>query len=455
MIPPFPTHHAPALEPAVPSLCRDCLGTFDDPAASRCPACGGPRVVHHPELFALSIAHLDCDAFYAAVEKRENPALMDKPLIIGGTGRRGVVSTACYLARLKGVRSAMPMFQARRLCPEAVILPPRPGLYADVSRKMREMMEALTPLVEPLALDEAFLDLTGTERLHHAPPAVALARLARDLEERLGITASIGLAPNKFLAKLASDMDKPRGFTVIGREEAPDVLADMPVSRLWGVGAMLHARLLAAGIRTVADLRRWSEAELERRFGATGGRLWNLAHGHDPRPVSPSRPVKSISREVTLPEDIADPELIRAHLDRLAHEVADRARAKGFGGRIVTLKLKRRDHRSLTRRLSLSSPTALAERIFRAASGLVPPLLAEGPFRLIGVGISDLTPIDEADPTDDLVDAELARMKALEKDAEVLKRKYGATVLLKGRQLRLQKQSDKRSIGGDTEGRED
>ncbi len=425
----------------MPSLCRDCLHTFDDPAARRCPSCGGPRLVHHPELLSLSIAHLDCDAFYAAIEKRERPELRDRPVIIGGSGRRGVVATACYIARLKGVRSAMPMFEARRRCPDAVILPPRPELYSAVSRQMRRMMEALTPLVEPLALDEAFLDLAGTERLHRAPPAVTLARLARDLEARLGVTASIGLGPNKFLAKLASDMDKPRGFTVIGRAEAADLIADMPVGRLWGVGAALEARLVAAGIRTVADLRRWPPEELERRHGVIGRRLWQLAHGEDPRPVSPDAPVKSISREITLAEDTADPALIEAHLERLALEVADRARAKGHAGRTVILKLKRRDHRSFTRRRSLTSPTALAERIFRTARNLLPQLLREGPFRLVGVGICELAPLEGADRGGDLLEKDLARLRAFEEGAEALRRKYGDAILRHGRLLRLEEKA--------------
>ncbi|MCO4809922.1 MAG: DNA polymerase IV, partial [Planktomarina temperata] len=198
----------------MPAFCRDCLTTFET-APRRCTACGRPRIAAHPELFSLSIAHMDCDAFYASVEKRDNPELASKPVIIGG-GRRGVVSTACYVARVRGVKSAMPMFQALKLCPEAVVVRPRMEEYVKASAAIRKMMQELTPAIEPLSLDEAFLDMTGTTALHGAPPAVMLARLVKRMREELGLTGSIGLSHNKFLAKVASDLDKPRGFSVIG-----------------------------------------------------------------------------------------------------------------------------------------------------------------------------------------------------------------------------------------------
>ncbi|MEL6211787.1 MAG: DNA polymerase IV, partial [Pseudomonadota bacterium] len=248
----------------MPALCRDCFTTFD--AGRRCPACGGPRVIAHPELFDLNIAHMDCDAFYAAVEKRDNPALRDKPVIIGG-GRRGVVSTACYIARIKGVRSAMPMFKALALCPEAVVVRGRMDAYVEVSRQVRALMEELTPAIEPLSLDEAFLDLTGTARLHGHPPAFMLAQLIKRMRDELGLTGSIGLSHNKFLAKVASDLDKPSGFSVIGAAETLDFLAEKPVKLIWGVGAVTQAALDKAGIRTFQDLRRWDKEDLRLRFG--------------------------------------------------------------------------------------------------------------------------------------------------------------------------------------------
>jgi len=297
------------------ALCRDCLETFE--AGTRCPACGSPRVVRHPELFELGIAHMDCDAFYASVEKRDDPSLEGKPVIIGG-GRRGVVSTACYVARIRGVRSAMPMFKALQLCPDAVVLKPRMQAYAEASRAIRAMMEELTPAIEPLSLDEAFLDLRGTERVHRAPPAAMLARLVRRMRDELGLTGSVGLSHNKFLAKVASDLDKPRGFSVIGRAETADFLRDRPVRLIWGVGAAGQAALEAAGIRTFADLLRWERRDLHARFGSLGERLWHLARGEDTRPVSRDRAEKSISNESTFAEDIADPELLDGHLWRMA-----------------------------------------------------------------------------------------------------------------------------------------
>ncbi|MEC9313053.1 MAG: DNA polymerase IV, partial [Pseudomonadota bacterium] len=256
------------------ALCRDCLRQIAPPQRRplRCPACGSPRVKVHDELFSLTIAHMDCDAFYASVEKRDDPALADKPVIIGG-GRRGVVSTACYVARIRGVKSAMPMFQALKLCPDAVVIKPRMQVYAEVSRAVREMMNELTPDVEPLSLDEAFMDLSGTEKLHGAPPAMMLARLVKRMKDELGITGSIGLSHNKYLAKVASDLDKPRGFSVIGKAETADFLHDKPVRMIWGIGPAAQASLDKAGIRTFADLLRWERQDLHARFGSMGDRL--------------------------------------------------------------------------------------------------------------------------------------------------------------------------------------
>jgi DNA polymerase IV len=416
----------------MPALCRDCLTTFE--TGRRCPACGRPRVVAHPELFDLTIAHLDCDAFYASVEKRDDPALRDQPVIIGG-GRRGVVSTACYIARIKGVRSAMPMFQALKLCPEAVVVKGRMDRYVEVSRQVRAMMDDLTPIVEPLSLDEAFLDLRGTQRLHHAPPAVMLARLARRMEEELGITGSIGLSHNKFLAKVASDLDKPRGFSVIGRADTAAFLRDRPVRLIWGVGEVGQAALEAAGIRTFADLLRWERRDLHARFGQTGERLWHLARGEDHRRVSANEPVKGISNETTFHEDTADEGILDGHIWRLSEKVADRAKAKAIAGRVVTLKLKRADHSLVTRRISLRDPTQIADRIYRAARALFDQVNG-GPYRLLGVGLSELHPEAEADPSGDLLDPEAARRAGAERAVDRVRAKFGPGAILKGRALR-------------------
>ncbi|WP_114286302.1 DNA polymerase IV [Candidatus Halocynthiibacter alkanivorans] len=417
----------------MPSLCRDCLTPFE--SGRRCPSCGRPRVKSHPELFELSIAHMDCDAFYASVEKRDNPAIRDKPVIIGG-GRRGVVSTACYIARIKGVHSAMPMFQALKLCPEAVIVKPRMEVYVEASRAIRALMEELTPKIEPLSLDEAFMDLTGTTRLHGAPPAVMLARLVKRMKDEIGITGSIGLSHNKFLAKVASDLDKPRGFSVIGKAETDDFLRDRPVSLIWGVGAVSRANLERAGIRTFADLLRWDRRDLHERFGSMGERLWHLARGEDRRPVSAHAPVKSISNETTFSEDTSSTEILDGHIWRLAEQVSDRAKARDRAGRIITLKLKRHDHTSLSRRLTLPDATQMADRIYRTARDLFDQVGNQGPYRLIGVGLSDIIASSQADLTQDLLDPKASQRAKAERATDEIRARFGKDAIVKGRSLR-------------------
>jgi DNA polymerase-4 len=418
----------------MPAFCRDCL-TETTAETRRCPACGRPRVLSHPELFDLSIAHMDCDAFYASVEKRDNPALADKPIIIGG-GRRGVVSTACYVARIRGVRSAMPMFQALKLCPDAVVIKPRMEVYAEVSRQIRAMMLDLTPAIEPLSLDEAFLDLRGTARLHGAPPAVMMARLVRRMRDELGVTGSVGLSHNKFLAKIASDLDKPRGFSVIGAAQTEAFLNDKPVRLIWGVGQAAQAALEGAGIRTFADLKRWDATDLTARFGAMGTRLWHLARGQDARRVDARAPVKSISKETTFFEDTGDPDLLDGHLWRLSEQVADRAKARQMAGRVVTLKLKRSNHSTLSRRLALRDATQMADVVYRTARGLMDSAVREAPFRLIGVGLSDLLDEAGADLSGDLMDPQAIRRNNAERARDEIRRKFGDGAILKGRALR-------------------
>jgi DNA polymerase-4 len=417
----------------MPALCRDCLTTFE--TGTRCPACLSPRVTSHPELFDLTIAHMDCDAFYASVEKRDNPELRDEPIIIGG-GKRGVVSTACYVARIKGVKSAMPMFQALKLCPEAIVIRPRMEAYAEASRAVRALMDELTPVVEPLSLDEAFMDLTGTARLHGAPPAVMLARLVKRMQSELGLTGSIGLSHNKFLAKVASDLDKPRGFSVIGKAETVEFLRPKPVRLIWGIGPAAQESLEAAGIRTFDDLSRWEVDALRQRFGGMGERLWHLARGEDARRVSAHTPIKSISNETTFYEDTADPDILDGHIWRLAEQVSARAKAREFAGNVVTLKLKRANHRLLSRQLALHQPTQLADTIYRTARSLFDQVGAEGPYRLLGVGISDLVPSADADREGDLLDPGAGRRADAERAADKIRAKFGKDAIVKGRALR-------------------
>jgi DNA polymerase-4 len=415
----------------MPALCRDCLTSFEHPPA-RCPACGRPRIVAHPELFSLSIAHIDCDSFYASVEKRDHPELAGKPLIVGG-GTRGVVTTCCYIARISGVRSAMPMFQARQLCPEAAILPPRIGYYAEVSQAIRAKLTVLTPLIEPLSLDEAFLDLSGTARLHHAPPAVLLARLSREIEAEIGVTASVGLSHNKFLAKIASDLDKPRGFSVIGRGDTEAFLRDKPVSVLWGVGEATRLALARAGLRTLADIRRAGKPAIEARFGAAGARLFALAHGEDSRRVTADAPMKSVSHETTFETDISARDRLEDILWAMCEKTAARMKAKGLQGRTVTLKLRRADFSALSRQTRLEEPSQLADTLFRAAQALLAALPEAGPFRLIGAGYSDLSPAAGQDPVGDLLDPQAPARAGAERAADAIRARFGPDAIRLGR----------------------
>ncbi|KPA20059.1 DNA polymerase IV [Shimia sp. SK013] len=393
------------------------------------------RVASHPELFTLTIAHMDCDAFYASVEKRDNPELIDKPVIIGG-GKRGVVSTACYVARIRGVRSAMPMFQALKLCPDAVVIKPRMSVYVEVSREIRKLMDEMTPVIEPLSLDEAFMDLSGTERLHGAPPAVMLARLTKRMKDELGITGSIGLSHNKFLAKVASDLDKPRGFSVIGEAGTADFLRDKPVRLIWGIGPVAQESLERAGIRTFTDLLRWEQDDLIARFGNMGYRLWHLARGQDKRRVSTNAPMKSISNETTFFEDTANPDVLDGHIWRLAEKVSDRAKAKDLAGRVVTLKLKRANHSAISRRLSLRDATQMADTVYRTARGLFEQVGDQGPYRLIGVGLADLVPAERADLSGDLLDPQAGQRAKAERATDEIRKRFGSDAILKGRSMR-------------------
>ncbi len=414
------------------AICRDCLADAA-PGASRCPRCGSPRMLRHPELASLSIAHIDCDAFYAAVEKRDRPELRDRPVIVGG-GRRGVVATACYVARTYGVRSAMPMFKALAACPDAVVIKPDMDKYVRVGRAVRAMMQELTPLVEPISIDEAFLDLTGTERLHRATPALSLARMARRIEAEHGVTVSVGLSYCKFLAKIASDLDKPRGFAVIGREEAQAFLADKPLSILPGVGPAAIRRLEAAGLRHVGDLARADSRAALEALGGDAGRLSRLARGIDARRVTPERETKSVSSETTFDTDIARFDELEPILWRLSEKVSLRMKRAGLSGRTVTLKLKTADFRIRTR--AASGPhTQLANRIFEAGRTLLRAECDGTPFRLIGIGLSDLAEAAAAAPTD-LLDTSTERLTRTEAAIDALRERFGAAAVVRGIALR-------------------
>jgi DNA polymerase-4 len=416
----------------MPALCRDCLHRAAE-SWPRCPACGSRRVVAHAELFRLTVAHIDCDAFYASVEKRDRPELLTRPVIVGG-GRRGVVAACCYLARTRGVRSAMPMFQALAACPDAVVIRPDMAKYAREARRIRAMMEALTPLVEPLSIDEAVLDLAGTEALHRAPAAAVLARFAQDVEREVGVTVSIGLAPNRLLAKLAAERDKPRGFAVIGADEAAAWLAPQPVSVLPGVGPAMARRLAAAGFTTLGQLAALSAQEAAARLGAEGPILAARARGEDPRPVRPEREPKSLSAETTFERDIADRAALEAELWQLCERLARRLREKGRAAAGIGLKLRTAAFATRLRSARLGQPTGLPEVIFAAARPILAKEADGTAFRLIGIAADPLAPAAEAD-RGDLADPEAPRRAARWAAIEALRAKFGEDAVRTGRAL--------------------
>jgi DNA polymerase-4 len=403
-------------------FCRDCLTQQRD-LAKRCIQCGSPRLARHPELYRLHLAHIDCDAFYAAVEKRDNPELKDKPLIIGG-GKRGVVSTACYIARINGVRSAMPMFKALEACPDAIVISPNMEKYVKVGREVRAMMQALTPLVEPLSIDEAFLDLSGTERLHGVPPALVLARFALAVEKEIGITVSAGLSYCKFLAKVASDFRKPRGLSVIGEAEAVGFLAEQPVTLIWGVGKAFAAVLERDGIRMIGQLQTLERNELMRRYGTMGDRLFHLSRGMDQRVVHPDQDAKSVSAETTFDTDLASAADLVPILRALSEKVSARLKKAGIAGRTVVLKLKTQDFKIRTRNRQLGDPTRLADRIFQTGLQLLGKETDGTKFRLLGIGVSDLSDDARADPPD-LVDVQARKRAMAEGAIDTLRDKFG------------------------------
>ncbi len=422
----------PSATPPITALCRDCFRTGTE-GARRCPGCGSPRMVVHEELAQLSIAHMDCDAFYASVEKRDRPELRDRAVIVGG-GKRGVVTTCCYIARIKGVRSAMPMFKALKACPEAVVIKPDFTKYRAESKRILGLAAELTPLVQNLSLDEAWMDLSGTERLHGAAPAVTLARLQARIEAETGLTVSIGLAANKFLAKIASDLDKPRGFSVIGARTAQAFLAPRPVGILPGVGPAMVASLEKAGFRTVGDLARADIRLLADRWGAHGLRLSRLARGEDDRAVNPNEERKGISAETTFNEDLSSAAHLEDMLAPLCEKVARQARAGGVAGRVVTLKLRATDFKIVTRRRTLPVATQTARTLFAVGRELLAREADGRPWRLIGIGLSDFVGAEAA--ASDFFAEDERKALAGEKTLDVIRARFGKDAVTSGRMLK-------------------
>jgi DNA polymerase IV len=417
-------------------LCRRCgaVGPSDTPCCDR------PAPLAHPEIASLTLAHIDCDAFFAAIEKRDDPSLAAQPVIVGG-GQRGVVATACYVARAFGVRSAMPMFKALKLCPHAVVKKPDIARYSAEGRRIREMMQTLTPAVQPVSIDEAYLDLSGCEALHGGPAAGVLARLQNRIEAECGLSVSVGLSHNKLMAKMASELDKPRGFAVIGRAETLDFLAGRPVSALPGVGPAGAKALAKVGFETIGDIRTADLKGITVSFGEWGLRLHAMAHGRDDRPVDPEAERKTISAETTFNEDIADPGQLEDRLWLLCEKVATRTRAADSAGRTITLKLKDVRFQTRTRRRTLSAPTRLAHRLFQEARTLLAHE-ADGvrAFRLIGVGLSDLCGGAGADQGD-LMDTSTPKRAAAEDAIAKVRDKFGIDAVATARAMKLRRRA--------------
>lgn len=426
-------------------LCRACAS---ETATPRCSNCGEERPLEHAELRELSIAHLDCDAFYASIEKRDDPSLQPFPVIVGG-GKRGVVSTCCYVARAYGVRSAMPMFKALQLCPQARVVHGNMSKYVDEGRAIRRMMEDLTPQVQPLSIDEAFMDLTGTEALHGGTPARSLIKLQNKIWEERNLTVSIGLSFNKFLAKTASDLDKPRGFSVIGRGEALAFLESRSVGTLPGVGPAGATALERNGLKKIGDIRHVGPQRMRALYGDWGAHLFALSMADDPRKVDPHGERKSISSETTFFEDVSDIEALEDILWPLCEKIAARCRASESAGLTLTLKLKDTKFKIITRRRQLPEPTLLAARIFSAARELL-QAEADGKtkYRLIGVGLSDFSDAAVADKGD-MLDTDTPKRAAAEAAIAKARQKFGRDAVLTGRGLKVQRDDEPEEIDED------
>ena len=414
------------------TVCRECFKTFNE-KKEFCNKCYSANLISNNEIENLNIAHVDCDAFYAAIEKRDNPKYKNFPIIIGG-GKRGVVATACYIARTRGVKSAMPMYRALKLCPDAIIIKPNMQKYKKASKVINNLMKEITPLVEPLSLDEAFLDLSGTSRLHKKIPAVLLAELSKKIQKKVGISVSIGLSYNKFLAKICSDIDKPRGFSIINRLEAQSFLKDKPVEVIWGVGNTLKSKLNNDGIRTIGQIREMDCSELIIKYGSIGSHIHKLSNAEDVREIKPYRKVKSISHETTFEKDTNDEVFLKKILWSLCEKVSDRAKEKGLGGSTINLKIKTKDFKLISRSITIEEPTQIAEIIFQTSKLLLFREIKKNKFRLLGVGLSNLIDSEICDLYD-LINTNSNKEKNIEFAIDAIRNRYGVNLIKKGRSI--------------------
>lgn len=415
----------------MPILCRDCIYFFEGDEKTifqnQCPNCGSRRLIGHEILDKLSIAHIDCDAFYANIHKRDDKSLLHQPVIIGG-GKRGVVSTACYIARTFGVKSAMPMFQATKLCPNAIIIKPNIKLYAKVGREVKQLMQELTPIVDSVSIDEAYLDLSGTQRLHKANPAQSLARLANKIEKEIGISVSIGLSENRFLAKTASELDKPRGFFAISKADVPKILWHKNISLLHGVGPSTVNKMAKLGINTIEQLAKSDEAFLFKHLGPNSSRLIKMANGEDNRGFEDNIKRKSISSETTFFNDISDYSELIIILQKLCERVGREARQKKLAGRCINIKLRTANFKTINRQVSFENSTQSGRNMFIIAKKLLENELKFAPFRLIGIGLSDLINEENADKGD-LINQNAPKNLKLEQALDKIINKFGENAL--------------------------
>ena len=415
-------------------ICKECIFEFQHiKTVDRCPKCKSPRLISHSELNELHIAHIDCDAFYASIEKRENPKLKNKPVIVGG-GKRGVVAACCYISRIKGVHSAMPMYKALEVCPDAEVISPNMNKYAGIGREIKNLMRETTPLVESLSIDEAFLDLIGTEKLHKASPAKTLVKLSQRIESEIGITVSVGLSYNKFLAKTASEIEKPRGFSIIGKSEVISFLSPRPIRSIWGIGQSTSAQLEKNGLKTIGQLRKINEKQLIGKYGKIGKRLYHFARGEDSRMVQPNNQSKSISKEITFTHNIKNLDQLLLKLWPLCEGISRKLRNKNLAANTITIKLKKSSFETVTRSKTLYKPTQLGEIIYQQAKSLLKAEVRGIAYRLIGIGVKNFTAPEDSDLID-LFDGRLKQMAKIENAMEIVREKFGQPSIKKGRAL--------------------